>query len=282
MQIIQPSYDIWQLPEGEACLTFLERVARTAYKSEGNIDSGREPCRSCWMNSLNPLCSRCGGKGWVQVREPSSHKLLRKILKVERRDQLAGQARELLKPLTGERVEAVDIRLLSRRLVDLVADSYMNDPAHTPVLDHAFATVLFTTNRGITHEIVRHRVGVAYMQESTRYCNYNKDKFGSEITITERFSPDIDSCFEPWHQALLSTESGYLQLVNSGVAPQLARDVLPQVLKADIVVTATFTAWRHFFRMRCSPKAHPDVRGLMIPLRDEFRARTPIVFDELL
>ncbi len=156
---------------------------------------------------------------------------------------------------------------------------------HESVIEHCSATVLLTTNRGVTHELVRHRLA-SYTQESTRFCNYASGKFGSEIAVTER-AFDIEHRLsvraqpeDIWDGAVRACEKAYLQLREYGVPPELARDVLPNVLKADIVVTANFREWRHIFRLRCAPAAHPDMRALMQPLRAEFRSRVPIVFDE--
>lgn len=148
---------------------------------------------------------------------------------------------------------------------------------HESVLEHASATVLIVCDRGVSHEICRHRL-CAFSQESTRYCNYGKS---NEITV-------IRPCFDwselhkaNWQVAMLKAESTYLTLLATGRSPQEARSVLPNSLKTEIAVTANFREWRHIFRLRCSSKAHPQMRQIMIPLRDEFAQRWLSVFGDI-
>lgn len=137
--------------------------------------------------------------------------------------------------------------------------------------------VRFVSNRGFTHEMVRHRLG-SYAQESTRYCNYSKGKFGGEITCVEPIGPEsnrLDIC-----AAWVAAEGAYLAMIEKGVKPEIAREILPIGLKAEIVVGANTREWLHIFGQRCSPKAHPRMRELMIPLREELRGRISVLFDE--
>ena len=295
MRIIEPSYEILAMPDGEQALALLERIGRVAYKSEDKIDDGYDQCGACdhgrvLRHSAGPStlkydsCTECGGKGQVKVREPSSHKFIKMILKAERKAKLIKLAKEILETesetylVPGEGDTVADLPEEAWQvLVDHILDYMEQNPAHESVIEHCSATVLFTSNRGFTHELVRHRLA-AFTQESTRYCDYNKGKFGGEITVTQR--PELaDVSGDDWSETLLRTEAGYRRLRDRGVPPQIARDVLPQVLKADIVMTANFREWRHIFRMRGSPAAHPDMRQLMLPLREEFRKRVPIIFD---
>jgi thymidylate synthase (FAD) len=132
---------------------------------------------------------------------------------------------------------------------------------HWSVIEHAIMTAHLVTNRGVTHELVRHRVA-SFSQESTRYCNYNKGKFGGEITVvnpTHLTGENLDA----WRRGVESAEQAYLQMIQRGVSPQIARGVLPNDLKAEIVVTANLREWHHIFKMRCAPNAHPHIRQLM-------------------
>lgn len=281
MKVIKPSYEIWQCPEGEACLSLLERIGRIAYKSEDKIDQGsRGLCPHCngQGKGHGPEydCPHCGPNGTVLLREPSSHKFIRMILRADRREQLIKKATAVL---WGMRFDA-DSEVAAQRVVDLVLDEVRDNPAHLGILEHVLVTVLFVSNRGFTHELVRHRVA-SYVQSSTRYCNYSKDKFGNEITVIERKAEDICDDLDSWMDSLRAGEKAYLDMVNKGARPEFARDVLSQATMAEIAATANLSEWRHIFRLRCSPRAHPDMRGLMIPLRDELRRRIPIVFDEL-
>lgn len=160
----------------------------------------------------------------------------------------------------------------------LVAHLLSSDPPHMAMLDHAFLRAKFVVDRGITHEIVRHRIGVAYAQESTRYCNYSKGKFGGEITVIE--PPGLDAEKRGyWYDACAKAEYEYLALVNQGTSPQIARSVLPTCLKTEIVVTATLTAWRHFFRLRTGKRPHPQMFQVMVPLCHHLQNKIPLVFD---
>ena len=132
---------------------------------------------------------------------------------------------------------------------------------HWSVIEHATMTAHLVTNRGVTHELVRHRVA-SFSQESTRYCNYNKGKFRGEITVV---SPThlTDENLEAWRTGVHAAETAYMQMIQSGVSPQIARGVLPNDLKAEIVVTANLREWHHIFSMRCAANAHPHIRQLM-------------------
>lgn len=148
---------------------------------------------------------------------------------------------------------------------------------HQSVLEHFDITVKFVTDRGISHEIVRHRLA-SFSQESTRYCAYSKNKFGHEITVI-RPSNLNDNQYKLWKTAIEDAELMYFQLLNNGSTPEIARSVLPTCTKTELIVTANLREWKHIFEMRCSEAAHPDVRKIMIPLREEFRKRIPVIFD---
>ena len=164
---------------------------------------------------------------------------------------------------------------------------------HLAMIEHASVSVLFTCDRGVTHEIVRHRVA-SYAQESTRYVNYSKDKFGNEIgyiDIAGGIALDtkmkdlpvetIDAIISEWHQACIDAEKHYMKMLELGATPQIARSVLNNSTKADINVTMNLREWRHFFELRCDTPAHPQMRELVIPLLKEMSEVIPIVFDDL-
>lgn len=147
---------------------------------------------------------------------------------------------------------------------------------HDSVLEHGSITVKFIVDRGISHELVRHRVA-SFSQESTRYCNYSKDKFGNEITVIEpEFkSREHHNC---WEAAMLDAEHWYFELLERGETPQMARSVLPNSLKTEVVMTANPREWQHVFNVRCHRDAHPQMREVMIPLRAEFCKMWPALF----
>ena len=172
---------------------------------------------------------------------------------------------------------------------------------HLPMIEFADVTVRFITDRGVTHELVRHRL-CSFAQESTRYVNY---KEGMEVILPVEFSEVYASryvhkndCiyvkgvkelqesndnlkFVIWRNLMNSSESSYKDMLKLGCKPQLVRAVLPNSLKTEIVVKASLREWRHIFNMRCAKSAHPQIRALMLPLLDELSQRIPIIFDDL-
>ncbi|MEN6536487.1 MAG: FAD-dependent thymidylate synthase [Bryobacteraceae bacterium] len=144
---------------------------------------------------------------------------------------------------------------------------------HLAMIEHASASLHFICDRGVSHEIVRHRLA-SFAQESTRYCNYGKDKFGCEITVIK--PPDIDN--DVFEAMASSAESDYMFLLKGGHAPQTARAVLPNCLKTEIVMTANFREWLHFLELRCSKAAHPQMREVAFMARDILRGVCPEVF----
>lgn len=152
---------------------------------------------------------------------------------------------------------------------------------HESVIEHEKATVMFIVDRGITHEIVRHRIG-SYSQESTRYCNYSQDKFGNEITVIKPFYlAGNDAAYEEWRKGCEAAEKAYFAMLDKGSSAQEARAVLPTCLKTEIAVTYNLREWRHFFDLRCSSAAHPQMREVAIPLLLLFKAKLPILFDNI-
>ena len=152
---------------------------------------------------------------------------------------------------------------------------------HEAVLEHASVTVKFTVDRGVSHEIVRHRLA-AYCQESTRYCNYSKDGFGGQVTfIQPNFLDRGTRGWELWVLACEQAEKAYFDLLNWGCSPQEARAVLPNSLKTEVVMTANLREWRHFFKLRTAPAAHPQMREVTIPLLRRMQELIPVVFDDI-
>lgn len=152
---------------------------------------------------------------------------------------------------------------------------------HESVLEHASITVRFIVDRGVSHEIVRHRIA-SFLQESTRYCNYSKDDFGSEITVIEPyfFSGNTPG-YKCWEAAMQEAEYAYFDLLNIGHTAQEARSVLPNSLKTEVVMTCNLREWRHFFKLRCAKAAHPQMQEVAIPLLAEFTEKIPVMFDDL-
>ena len=149
---------------------------------------------------------------------------------------------------------------------------------HEAVLEHFDITVKFICDRGVSHGIVRHRMA-SYCQESTRYCNYAKDDFGNEITVIEPYYLDAQGLYL-WRRACEAAEASYFELLNWGCTPQEARAVLPNSLKTEVVMTANLREWRHFFKLRTTPAAHPQMREVAKMLLKQMREMVPVVFDD--
>ena len=158
---------------------------------------------------------------------------------------------------------------------------------HEAMIEFFDITVKFVCDRGVSHEIVRHRIA-SYAQESTRYCNYSKDKFENQITyIQPNFwngCPESDNDCEKHvilEQILIDIEKAYNKLIDLGASPQEARYILPNGLKTEINVKMNLREWRHFFKLRCSKAAHPQMRELAIPLLNELKTKISLIFDDI-
>ena len=152
---------------------------------------------------------------------------------------------------------------------------------HESVIEHEKISVKMVCDRGVTHEIVRHRVA-SYSQESTRYCNYQKDKFGNELTfIKPVFWKEDSPEYTLWKESMQQIEDQYMKLIDMGASAQEARSILPNSLKTEIVVTMNLREWRHFFRLRTASAAHPQIREIAGMVLEELRRQIPVVFDEL-
>ena len=179
----------------------------------------------------------------------------------------------------------------AKRFVKMIINN-----GHEAMLEHSSLSVRFICSRGVSHEIVRHRL-FSFAQESTRYCNYSKGKFGGECTFivppdqewgidTDEYEDEYDesetdSAKIVWYASLKIIEDDYMCLLKEGWKPEQARDVLPNALKTEIVVTGNYREWRHFFKLRCDEKAHPHIRALAKDLLEDVKTRIPVIFDDL-
>ena len=159
---------------------------------------------------------------------------------------------------------------------------------HESVIEHESISVKVICDRGVTHEIVRHRIA-SYSQESTRYCNYTSDKFSNQIScidIATGFHYDMNNDadrkkWEIWNAAMEAAEKYYFELIDAGAKPEEARSVLPNSLKIEIVMTMNLREWRHFIRLRGSRAAHPQIVEITAQIREEFVKRYPVFFEDL-
>jgi thymidylate synthase (FAD) len=189
------------------------------------------------------------------------------------------------------------------RITDESAEKFIKmliERGHESVLEHETISILFTCDRGVSHEIVRHRLA-SFSQESTRYCNYSSDKFENQLTFIIPEWLDIEECqvasinqalvyckspvkgtTPTWLNSMLHAEHSYNHLINNGWESQQARSILPNSLKTEIVVTANIREWRTIFKQRTTKAAHPQMRELMCPLLDELKTIIPIVFNDII
>jgi thymidylate synthase (FAD) len=169
-------------------------------------------------------------------------------------------------------------------VTDASAESFVRriiNNKHLSVIEHISVTVRIVADRGVTHELVRHRLA-SYTQESTRYCNYSASKFDHEITVIEPVFFEVGTeQYRIWYDAMLQAEKSYMELTAAGASPQQARSVLPNSLKTEIVVTMNLREWRHFFILRTAKDAHPQMRQITIPLLKEFQSKIPVVFEDI-
>ena len=150
---------------------------------------------------------------------------------------------------------------------------------HESVLEHVSVSVLVVCDRGVSHELVRHRIA-SYSQESTRYCNYGKRSSEGVGFIAPSFWKTDRSKMELWEAAVSFSERAYLSLLEMGASPEEARSVLPNSLKTEIVVTMNLRAWRNFFKLRTDKRAHPQMREVAGLILSELKSTIPVVFDD--
>lgn len=201
---------------------------------------------------------------------------------------------EILTPINGEQI-LKDIEKIGRtcyKSENLITEDSSRifvrnliKRGHEAMLEHNNITVRFICDRGVSHELVRHRLA-SFAQESTRYCNYSKDKFGNELTF-------IKPCFwiyqngkdlypyNLWKLECERAEQTYFELLRIGAPPEQARNILPNSLKTEVVMSANIRELRHFFKLRCDKVAHPQMRELAIPLCKELQEKIPVIFDDI-
>ena len=164
---------------------------------------------------------------------------------------------------------------------------------HEAMIEHSTLSVKFTVDRGVSHELVRHRIA-SFAQESTRYVNYSLDKFGNEINVIDitggieldnkmknMDAATIKLIIHEWLLAMEDAEKHYMKMIELGATPQIARSVLPNSTKTEITITANYREWRNFFKLRVPITAHPQMREITAPLLDELKTVLPIIFEDI-
>lgn len=199
---------------------------------------------------------------------------------------------EILTPITGDELKAIERagRTCYKSEKNITEDSARDfvkkliKNHHEAMLEHSSLSVKFICDRGVSHELVRHRLA-SFAQESTRYCNYGQDKFGNELTfIKPCFWAEESREYSNWLQAMSLAEMAYLTALDYGCAPQQARSVLPNSIKTEVIMTANYREWRHFLNLRAARAtgpAHPQMEELAVPLLGKLAKLIPEVFDDI-
>lgn len=288
MKLIKPSFEIWEQPSGlEGVYKQIERVGRVCYKSEDKITE----------DSAKPFVDRMIKSGHGAMLEHGTVYL--KVFNVIENSELIDKYKSNKYSVVKEGTEVYnchgDILYGSCKCITtnyrvLVENGWLDDLKYIckPTKFHEKRiTVHFVCDRGVSHEFVRHRV-MSFAQESTRYCNYSKDKFGNELTFIQPCWLDDErlKLYGPYHTVirdkspesifianLNNAERDYLDLLKAGWKPQQVREVLPNACKTELVMTGFIDDWKNFFFLRCPVNAHPQARELAIPLSEEFVKR---------
>lgn len=291
MKLIKPSFEIWNQPAGlEGVYKQIERVGRVCYKSEDKITE----------DSAKPFVDRMIKSGHGAMLEHGTVYL--KVFNVIENSELIDKYKSNKYSVVKEGTEVYnchgDILYGSSKCITtnyrvLVENGWLDDLKYIckPTEFHEKRiTVHFVCDRGVSHEFVRHRV-MSFAQESTRYCNYSKDKFGNELTFIQPCWLDDErlKLYGPYHTvirdkslesifiaSLNNAEKDYIDLIDLGWKPQEARAVLPNSLKTELVVTGFTSDWNHFFDLRArgtTGAPHPQAKELAEPLMKEFIAR---------
>ena len=206
---------------------------------------------------------------------------------------------EILTPITSDLLKMIEVAgrtcyKSEDRITEDSAEGFVSrmiNANHGAMLEHAYVSLRITCDRGVSHEIVRHRVA-SYAQESTRYCNYSKEKFGNQITYIDpvpgfmlenkAYSMEqLDAIMTTWMNACEDAERHYLRLIELGCTPQMARGVLNNATKTEIVVTMNIREWRHFISLRASAAAHPQMREIAQEVLRIFREKLPVVVADI-
>ena len=273
MRLIKPSYSIIEQPPGlEGVYKMVEIAGRTCYKSENNIteDSAKAFVDRMIKSGHGAMLEH--GTVYLDIPWNATEEAFSLQLKLRIHKYDSNKYSRVVDTEEHHSYITTNLRVLVENdwLDDL---QYICEPTEHHIKR---ISVRFICDRGVSHEFVRHRV-MSFAQESTRYCNYSKDKFGNEITfIYPCWLPDGDLSVEAeecFKYALQKAEQSYFHLLQEGWLPQQARAVLPNSLKTELVMTGFVDDWKHFFFLRDAAPAHPQARELAEPLHKEFIER---------
>jgi thymidylate synthase (FAD) len=267
MKLINPSFEILeQAPGIQGVKKQIERAGRTCYKSEDKItDTSCEEFVDRMVNSGHGAMLEHGTvylkfdntRKWVSEYSLEDSTYMGSFFTNNKYSKV-NQVGDMMYVTTNYRVLVENNRL-----------DYLHFICEPTEHHEKRVTVKFICDRGVSHEFVRHRT-MSFAQESTRYCNYSKSKFGEELTFIAP-SREMDALSQDVFESCLSdVESHYMSLIRLGWKAQEARALLPNAVKTELVMTGFVSDWEHFFKLRCHSTAHPDARALAIPLKDEF------------
>lgn len=309
MKLIKPSFEIWNQPAGlEGVYKQIEKVGRVCYKSEDKMTE----------DSAKPFVERMTKSGHGAMLEHGTVylKVTNKGLSLDNYDKNQVENKYISNPYSKvifgkypkynsyeEKLEATQEVYITTNYRVLVENGWLDDLQYIcePTEFHEKrVTVKFICDRGVSHEFVRHRV-MSFAQESTRYCNYSKDKFGNELTfiipnwldipegnyeipafwdketckLMSKYAGDENTyaSIQTFLSVIGLSEQQYLSLIEDGWKSQQARAILPNALKTELVVTGFVSDWKHFFFLRTPMSAHPQARELAIPIQEEFIER---------
>ncbi|NTW88312.1 MAG: FAD-dependent thymidylate synthase [Desulfobulbaceae bacterium] len=313
MRVIPASFEIQDELDRQSLAERIEACGRICYKSEGKISTNT--AAPFIKNILQHGHNSVGEMGVATLRvefdaESLAHKFMAtqpKFMQIDRPGKgemlITGSMRgyrELFRGNPADKLVKAMVGYLGNRqklffddlvpphgwmpqtgvVIEKLSLDQVDQLPYELLFKHRFVGVKFTTNRAVTHEIVRHRT-CAFLQESQRYCRYSEDKFDNQVTfIKPLFFAEDSPEYRLWEQAMVETEKLYLELLKTS-SPQAARTVLPNSCKTEIIVYCNLLEWMHIFRLRTTPAAEPSMREVMIPLLKDFARRWPNIFGEL-
>lgn len=284
MKLIKPSFEILEQKPGlDGLLQHIERCGRTCYKSEDKIteDSAEKFVGMLVKRGHTAMVEHGTVYLKYDIIEHGSMNLPNKyhfneysVVTINNEPLHGYEIPEYKEKFNGHTYAYITTNYRVLLQNDWLDDlKYQCEPSEHHVKR---VTVKFVCDRGVSHEFVRHRV-FSFAQESTRYCNYSKDKFGGDCTfIIPSWIDSGDYNNAPlsvYLQSLLQAEEAYMELLKEGWIAQQARAVLPNSLKTELIMTGTIEQWEGFFKLRCAKDAHPQARELAVPLYEEFVKR---------
>lgn len=265
MKLIKPSVEIWQQAPGMSGIyQQIERCARVCYKSEDKIGEGTAEKMVQMLMEREHTAMLEHGTIYLDIPHDCNKLIGDEQRYINNPYSIVNEGEVIYDNVSHETHYYITTNYRVLYENDWLDDlQYLCEPIE---FHEKRVTVHFICDRGISHELVRHRV-FSFAQESTRYCNYSKDKFGGEITFIEPLWLEDNQQKEVYLNSLEDAENTYMELLHNWT-PQQARAVLPNSLKTEVCMTGFMSDWEHFFELRTAQNAHPQMRELAIPLQE--------------